>query len=70
MTKFQDLNEHRKEMAYYTYDEFKRFISNEEGLKWKSVFEILYCRLRKGKLKGLTWKDIILIKKYYLLINK
>lgn len=26
MTKFQDPNECRKEMAYYTYDEFKKFL--------------------------------------------
>ena len=59
MTKFQDPNERRKEMAYYTYDEFKEFISNEEDLRWKCVFEILYyCGLRNGELKGLTWKDI------------
>ena len=30
-------------------DEFKKFISNEEDLRWKCVFEILYyCGLRKG----------------------
>lgn len=31
----------------------------EKDLRWKCVFEILYyCGLRKGELKGLTWKDI------------
>lgn len=70
MTKFQDPNERRKEMAYYTYDEFKKFISNEEDLRWKCVFEILYyCGLRKGELKGLTWKDIYFDKKV-LSVNK
>lgn len=64
MTKFQDLNEHRKEMTYYTHDEFKKFISYEEDLRWKCVFEILYyCRLRKDELKDLTWKDISFDKK-------
>ena len=49
----------------------KKFISYEEDLRWKCVFEILYyCGLRKGELKGLTWKDIYFNKKYYLLINK
>ena len=42
MTKFQDPNERRKEMAYYTYDEFKKFISHEEDLRCKCVFKILY----------------------------
>lgn len=49
----------------------KKFISYEDDLRWKCVFEILYyCGLRKGKLKGLTWKDIYFDKKCYLLINK
>ena len=70
MTKFQDPNERRKEMAYYTYDEFKKFISYEEDLRWKCVFKILYyCGLRKGELKGLTWKDIYFDKKV-LFVNK
>jgi len=70
MTKFQDPNERRKEMPYYTYDEFKKFISYEEDIRWKCVFEILYyCGLRKGELKGLTWKDIYFDKKI-LYVNK
>ena len=70
MTKFQDPNERRKEMSYYTYDEFKKFISYEEDLRWNCVFEILYyCGLRKGELKGLTWKDIYFDKKV-LSVNK
>ena len=70
MTKFQDPNERRKEMAYYTYDEFKKFISYEEDLRCKCVFEILYyCGLRKGELKDLTWKDIYFYKKV-LSVNK
>ena len=70
MTKFQDPNERRKEMSYYTYDEFKKFISYEEDLRWKCVFKILYyCGLRKGELKGLTWKDIYFDKKV-LSVNK
>ena len=70
MTKFQDPNECRKEMAYYTYDEVKMFISYEEDLRWKCVFEILYyCGLRKAKLKDLAWKDIYFDKKI-LSVNK
>lgn len=33
MTKFQNLNEGRKEMSYYNYEEFKTFISYEEDLR-------------------------------------
>lgn len=59
LTKFQDSNERRKEMNYYTYDELKKFISYEENLKWKCIFEILYyCGLRKGELRGLAWKNV------------
>lgn len=51
-------------MAYYTYDEFKKFISNEEDLRWRCVFEILYyCGLRKGELRGLTWRNVDLVNK-------
>ena len=50
-------------MAYYTDDEFKKFISYEEDLRRRCVFEILYyCGLCKGKLKGLLGKIFILIK--------
>ena len=45
-------------------------ISDEDDLRWKCVFEILYyCGLRKGELKGLTWKDIYFDKKV-LSVNK
>lgn len=51
MTKFQDPNKRRKEMSYYNYEEFKKFISYEDDLRWKCVFEIFYyCGLRKGEL--------------------
>lgn len=70
MNKFQDSNERRKEMVYYTHDKFKKFIFYEEDLRWKCVFEILYYyELRKGELKGLTWKDIYFDKKV-LSVNK
>lgn len=70
MAKFQDPNTRRKEMSYYTYDEFKKFISYEDDQRWKCVFEILYYYgLRKGELKGLTWKDIYFDRKV-LSVNK
>ena len=59
MTKFTDPTARRKEMSYYTYEDFKKFISYAQDLKTKVIFEILYyCGLRKGELKALTWKDI------------
>lgn len=70
MVNFNNPKERKKEMSYYTYNEFKKFISEEDDLKYKVIFEILYyCGLRKGELKGLTWKDIYFDKKI-LSVNK
>ena len=44
--------------------EFKQFIEVEEDIKWQAIFRILYyCGLRKGELRGLTWKNIVLVNK-------
>ena len=70
MTKFSDPRARRKEMNYYNYNEFKKFIETAESLKYKVTFEILYyCGLRKGELKGLTWRDIYFDKRI-LSVNK
>lgn len=70
MTKFTDPTVRRKEMSYYTYEDFKKFITHAQDLKTKVTFEILYyCGLRKGELKALTWKDIYFDKKI-LSVNK
>ncbi len=59
MEKFDNPNSLPKEMDFYTYDEFKLFISNESDILYKSLYEVLYyCGLRRGELKGLTWKNI------------
>ena len=59
MTNFTNPNELEKEMLYLTYDQFKSFIGVEDELKFKVIYEILYyCGLRRGELRGLTWKDI------------
>lgn len=59
ITGFSNVNELKKEMNFFTYDEFKRFISQEKSLKYKTYFEILYyCGLRKGEANALTWNDV------------
>lgn len=59
MTNFTNPNEIKKEMLFYTYDEFKKFIRVEKEIKWICLFKTLYyCGLRKGELKGLIWNDI------------
>lgn len=59
MTNFTNPNEMPKEMKFYTYEEFQKFISIEEDIKYRTLFETLYfCGLRRGELRGLTWKNI------------
>lgn len=46
-------------MMYFTYDQFKKFLSVEDDLKYRTIYEILYyCGSRRGKLRGLTLKNI------------
>lgn len=64
MTNFKDRNEIKKEMDFYTIDEFKKFISYETDLKYKCLFETLYyCGLRNGEMRGLTWEYVDFEKK-------
>ena len=59
MENFNNPDELPKEMEFYTYEEFKKFISVEEELKYKALFEVLYfCGLRRGELRGLTYKNV------------
>ena len=59
MTNFTDPNEMPKEMLFFTYEEFKKFISVENDILYKTMFETLYyCGLRRGEARGLQWTDI------------
>jgi len=59
MNNFTNHNELKKEMNFYTYDEFIKFISCELDLKYKCFFEMLYyCGLRKEEANSLNWNDI------------
>lgn len=59
MTNFNDPNELPREMLFFTYDEFQKFLSVEEDLKFRVLYQILYyCGLRIGEAKAITWKDI------------
>lgn len=59
MVNFTNPNEVEKEMMYFTYEQFKQFLSAEDNLKFRVIFEILYyCGLRRGELRGLTWSNI------------
>ena len=61
---YKNINKFKKEMDFYTIDEFKQFISVIDSEKWKLFFEMLYyLGLRQGELQALTWSDISFQKK-------
>jgi len=70
MSGFKNPNEFKKEMLFWTYDEFSKFINQDIKLKYKVYFETLYyCGFRKGEANALTWNDIDL-EKGLININK
>ena len=38
----EDKKDYEKEMDFYTLDEFKQFISKENDIKFKCLYETLY----------------------------
>ena len=57
-------------MSFYTPEEFQKFLSVENDIKFICAFQTLfYCGLRNGELRGLTWNDIN-FKKSCLSVNK
>lgn len=59
MSNFTNPNERKKEMSFYTPEEFQKFLSVENELKYICAFQTLfYCGLRNGELRELTWNDI------------
>lgn len=70
MTNFTNPNERKKEMLFYTHQEFQKFLSAEDDLKYRCLFQTLfYCGLRNGELRGLSWEDIDFNKRT-LTVNK
>ena len=61
---FKEVNKIKKEMQFFTYDEFQRFISVIDEYDYKTFFEVLYyLGLRQGEATALTWNDIDFNKK-------
>ena len=59
MTNFNNPNERKKEMQFFTIDEFHKFLAVEDDFKYRCLFQTLfYCGLRKGEIRGLSWNDI------------
>lgn len=54
----------KKEMQFFTYDEYKKFDSVIDSFEWHVFFEVLYFMgLRQGECQALTWNDIDFNKK-------
>lgn len=58
--KFKNPLEQKKEMDFFTYEEFKKFIKEfDNDLIYKTLFMVLYYQgLRIGEANALTWHDI------------
>ena len=55
MTNFTNPNERKKEMSFYTPEEFQKFLSVENDVKFICAFQTLfYCGLRNGELKRIN----------------
>lgn len=64
MELFKNPDELKKEMHYYTYDEFKKFISHEDDFMYRCLWQVFYfCGLRHGEARGLLWNNIDFEKK-------
>lgn len=56
---FKDKNAIKKEMDFYTYEEYKQFDNAIDSFDYHVLFEVLYyLGLRQGELQALTWNDI------------
>ena len=61
---FRNVNDIKKEMDFFTYDEYKQFDNIIDNFEYHTLFEILYFMgLRQGELQALTWNDIDFNKK-------
>jgi len=57
--KFKNIGEIKKEMEFFTYEEYLKFISVIPDLEWRTFFSVLYFMgIRKGECQSLTWEDI------------
>ena len=57
--KFKDVSNIKKEMIFFTYDEYKKFDNVIQNFDDHVFFEVLYfLGLRQGECCALTWKDV------------
>lgn len=56
---FKRPDEIKKELQYWTYEEFKSFYEVADNEFWKLLFATLYFTgMRKGELQALKWSDV------------
>lgn len=61
---YKSVNQFKKEMDFFTLEEYQLFSSNLDHLEWHTFFDILFfLGLRQGEAQALTWNDIDFIKK-------
>ena len=61
---YKDVNVFKKEMDFFTLEEYQLFRSALDRLEWSTLFDVLfYLGLRQGELQALTWSDIDFTKK-------
>lgn len=57
--KFYNNSYEKKEMQFFTLEEYLKFKSVIKELRWIVFFDILFfCGLRQGELQALTWNDV------------
>ncbi len=67
---FKETDKVKKEMLYFTYEEYLKFIDKVEKFDYKVFYQVLYfLGLRQGECTALSWKDID-IKNKTININK
>ena len=67
---FKEVNVFKKEMDFFTYEEYLQFDHVIDDFEFHVFFEILYfLGLRQGEAQALTWKDIN-FEKNEIFINK
>lgn len=56
---FKDVGKIKKEMNFFTYDEYKQFDNVIDNFEYHTFFELLYFMgVRQGEATALTWNDI------------
>ncbi len=56
---FKDINGIKKEMLFFTYDEYLKFINKVDKFEYKVFYQVLYFMgLRQGECMALNWNDI------------